>query len=166
MSKGRVYRVPRAAPGKPASRPISQPGPSRASGTGRTPDAGSRPSWSEIWLPTAARIALGLVLGWFAVHELLQPNLWTGYVPLLSTSSTLAVWAVLAHGGVLLVLAVALVVGIAPRVAAAVSAVVMAEIVIALAAHGLSDIVARDVGVLGLALAVAGQSHQRLVLRT
>jgi len=40
------------------------------------------------------------------------------------------------------------------------------EIVIALTVSGgLSDLVLRDVGVLGLALAVVGQRHDRLVLR-
>jgi len=51
------------------------------------------------WAPTAARMLLGLVLGWFGYHELVQPALWTGYVPLLSAASSVAVILVLAHGG-------------------------------------------------------------------
>src|SRR5260370_31857185 len=42
------------------------------------------------WAPTAGRVLLGLVLAWFGYHELVQPSLWTGYLPLVSTSSSLA----------------------------------------------------------------------------
>src|SRR5260370_40740217 len=43
------------------------------------------------WAPTAGRVLLGLVLAWFGYHELVPPSLWTGYVPLGSTSSARAV---------------------------------------------------------------------------
>ncbi len=117
------------------------------------------------WAPTAGRILLGLVLAWFGYHELVQPSLWTGYVPLLSASSSLAVVLVLAHGWLLLVLAVALAAGIAPRAAAAAAAVLLLEIVISLSVTGgLSDLTLRDVGVLGLAVCLTGTARQRLVL--
>jgi hypothetical protein len=58
-----------------------------------------------------------------------------------------------------------LIAGIAPRASAAVASVLMLEIVIALLATGLSDTALRDVGVLGLAVALTGATHQRLVLR-
>jgi uncharacterized membrane protein YphA (DoxX/SURF4 family) len=118
------------------------------------------------WAPTVARVLLGLVLAWFGYHELVQPSLWTGYVPVLSATSALAVVLVLAHGWVLLVLAVALIAGIAPRAAAAVAAVLLLEIVISLTATGgLSDLTLRDVGVLGLAVCLTGRQTHRLVLR-
>ena len=117
------------------------------------------------WAPTVGRLLLGLVLAWFGYHELVSPSLWTGYVPLLSGSS-LAVLLVLAHGWLLLMLAVALVAGIAVRAAAAVAAVLLLEIVISLAlTNGLSDLVLRDVGVLGLAVCLTGSTQQRLLLR-
>lgn len=112
-----------------------------------------------------ARICLGLVMAWFGIHELLQPTLWTGYVPFVSSGSGLALGAVLVHGWILTTLGIALVFGVLPRLAGAVSAVVMLEIVLGLATHGLSDIVARDVGVLGLALAVAANPHRRWTIR-
>ncbi|HTX29575.1 MAG TPA: hypothetical protein VME19_21430 [Streptosporangiaceae bacterium] len=118
------------------------------------------------WAPTAGRILLGLVMLWFGYHELLLPGEWTGYVPVISESSSLAIILVLAHGWVLLVLAAALLAGIAPRAAAAVASLLMLEIVIALAATGLSDTALRDVGVLGLAVCLTGCKNQRLVLRT
>jgi len=118
------------------------------------------------WAPALARLLLGAVLAWFGCHELVQPGLWTGYVPVLSPTSDLAVILVLAHGWVLLLLAVALIAGIVPRAAAAVAAVMLLEIVISLAATGgLSDLTLRDVGVLGLAVCLSGIPGQRLILR-
>ena len=117
------------------------------------------------WAPTAARVLLGLVLLWFGYHELLLPGEWTGYVPVIPASSSLAIICVLAHGWVLLVLAVALLAGIAPRAAAAVAGLLMLEIVISLAVNWLSDTVLRDVGVLGLAVCLTGSKNQRLLLR-
>lgn len=122
-------------------------------------------SAAETWASTASRLLLGLVLLWFGVHELTDPGLWTGYVSVVSTTSNAAQILVLAHGWLLLVLAVALLAGIAPRVAATIAAALLVEIVISLAVNGLSDLVLRDVGVLGLAVAVAGASRQRLLLR-
>jgi len=105
------------------------------------------------------------VLAWFGYHELVAPELWTGYVPVLSATSKVAEVMVLAHGWALLLLAVALVAGIAPRLAAAISSLVLLEIVISLTvSSGLSDLVLRDVGVLGLSLSVVGQKSQRLLL--
>jgi uncharacterized membrane protein YphA (DoxX/SURF4 family) len=116
------------------------------------------------WAPTAGRVLLGLVLAWFGYHELVQPSLWTGYVPVVPASS-LAVLLVLAHGWLLLILAVAMIAGIAVRAAAAVSVALLLEIVISLTvASGLSDLVLRDVGVLGLAACLTAPTRQRLVL--
>ena len=79
--------------------------------------------------------------------------------------SSAAIILVLAHGWILLVLAVALIAGVAPRLAAAVTAVLMLEIVVSLlVTGGLSDLTMRDLGVLGLALCMAGAADQRLVL--
>ena len=118
------------------------------------------------WAPVAGRVLLALVLAWFGYHELVQPRLWTGYVPVLSPSSGLAVILVLIHGWILLMLAVALAAGLATRLAAAIAAVVLLEIVVGLTiTAGLSDLTLRDVGVLGLALCLTGISSQRLALR-
>ena len=117
------------------------------------------------WAPTVGRVLLGLVLAWFGCHELVQPSVWTGYVPVVS-GSTLLVLLVLAHGWLLLMLAVAMVAGIAVRAVAAVAVVLLLQIVASLTmSHGLSDLVLRDVGVLGLAVCLTGTTRQRLVLR-
>jgi uncharacterized membrane protein YphA (DoxX/SURF4 family) len=148
----------RAAAGRAAGRPDSGP----AAAQSRADQAARL---AEDWGPTVARVLLGLVLAWFGYHELVQPSLWTGYVPLASATSAVAVVLVLAHGWLLLVLAVAIIAGIAPRAAAAAAAVLLLEIVISLAiTGGLSDLTLRDVGVLGLAVCLTGRSTQRLVL--
>ncbi len=129
----------------------------------RLPDRAGQ--WASDWAPTVARMLLGLVLAWFGYHELVQPSVWTGYVPLVSTSS-LGVLLVLAHGWLLLMLAVAMIAGIAIRAAAAVSVGLLLEIVISLTVtSGLSDLILRDVGVLGLAMCLTGTTTQRLLLR-
>ena len=117
------------------------------------------------WAPTAGRSLLGLVLAWFGYHELMLPGEWTGYVPVINETSDLAIIAVLVHGWILFVLAVALVAGIAPRVSAALASVLMLEIVISLSVSGLSDTSMRDVGVLGLAICLTGCRTHRLTLR-
>jgi uncharacterized membrane protein YphA (DoxX/SURF4 family) len=112
------------------------------------------------WAATSTRLILGLVFLWFGYHELVNPRLWTGYVPVVPATSTASVVLVLAHGVVLFVLAVALLVGVAPRAAGAFGALLMVEVVVSLGVSGINDIVVRDVGVLGLAVAVAvGQSR-------
>jgi uncharacterized membrane protein YphA (DoxX/SURF4 family) len=143
-----------------------------AAATGTTPSSPLRDiaaragDLAEEWAPIVGRVALGLVLAWFGYHELVRPGEWTGYVPVISPSSSLAIILVLAHGWVLLVLAVALVAGIAPRAAAAVSGIAMLEIVISLTVSGgLSDLILRDLGVFGLAVCLTGCRRQRLVLR-
>jgi hypothetical protein len=117
------------------------------------------------WAPTIARVLLGLTLAWFGYHELMTPQLWTGYVPGVAATSDFAVVIVLAHGWLLLVLAAAMIAGTGLRLAAAAAALLLLQIVITLAVTGgLTDLTLRDLGVLGLALCLTGNTRQRLVL--
>jgi uncharacterized membrane protein YphA (DoxX/SURF4 family) len=117
------------------------------------------------WAPTVGRVMLAFALAWFGYHELVVPQLWTGYVPGVGSSSAAAIVLVLIHGWVLLVLAVAIIAGIALRLASGIAAVLLLEIVMALAiTGGLTDLTLRDVGVLGLAVCLSGSTRQRLVL--
>jgi uncharacterized membrane protein YphA (DoxX/SURF4 family) len=151
--RGQASEKPAAALDRPA-RPLAEWGPAAA-------------RLLAEWGPAAARLLLGLVLAWFGYHELVQPALWTGYVPVLSATSTVATLAVLAHGWLLLVLAAALIAGVAIRVAAGIAALLLLEIVISLTVTGgLSDLTMRDVGVLGLAVLLASGTRQRLSLTT
>ena len=143
------------------ARPSPAPAPARG-WRGRAERAGDLVAE---WAPVAGRVLLGLVLAWFGYHELTSPDQWTGYVPVINEASQLAIVAVLVHGWVLFVLAVALIAGIAPRISAAIASVLLLEIVISLSVSGLSDTSMRDVGVLGLAVVLTGCRNQRLVLR-
>ena len=150
-----------AQKGAPSSRGITHPE-RPASAPGPVEWAGEL---AAEWAPTVGRVLLGLVLAWFGYHELVQPSLWTGYVPLVS-GSALLVLLVLAHGWLLLMLAVAMLAGIAVRAVAAVVVVLLLQIVTSLAmSNGLSDLVLRDMGVLGLAVCLTATTRQRLVLR-
>jgi len=143
------------------ARPSPAPAPARG-WRGRAERAGDLVAE---WAPVAGRVLLGLVLAWFGYHELTSPDQWTGYVPVINEASQLAIVAVLVHGWVLFVLAVALIAGIAPRISAAIASILLLEIVISLSVSGLSDTSMRDVGVLGLAVVLTGCRNQRLVLR-
>ena len=152
------------APARPGTAP-ARPGTAPAPATGWRGRAELAGDLVADWAPVAGRVLLGLVLAWFGYHELTSPDQWTGYVPVINEASRLAIVAVLVHGWVLFVLAVALIAGIAPRISAAIASVVLLEIVISLSVSGLSDTSMRDVGVLGLAVVLTGCRNQRLVLR-
>ena len=160
MSPGKARSAARSSPA--ARRPAARATPRPAASPSRTDQAGHL---AGQWAPTVARVLLGLVLAWFGYHELVTPSLWTGYVPVVSAASSFAVLLVLAHGWLLLMLAVAMIAGIAPRIVAAAAAVLLLEIVISLTVTGgLSDLTLRDVGVLGLAVALTGRHPHRLLL--
>jgi len=97
----------------------------------------------------------------------MTPQLWTGYVPGVPATSDLVMVLVLAHGWLLLVLAVAIIAAIRLRVAAGFAALLLVQIVLELAVRGgLTDLTLRDVGVLGLAVCLMGETRQRAVLGT
>ncbi len=162
----RVLREPETTPAPEAAPRAAVPEADRGPQPGPLTSLAEQASAiSAEWAPTAGRILLGAVFFWFGYHELIQPGHWTQYVSVVSESSSLAVILVLAHGWVLFVTAAALVAGIAPRAAAAIASVLLLEIVISLAATGVSDTAVRDLGVLGLAVCLTGCKNQRLVLR-
>ncbi|MHB1593127.1 MAG: hypothetical protein ACYCO9_11180 [Streptosporangiaceae bacterium] len=159
----------KAATAKAATAKVTAKGSARNAADGRGAVAGLVDDAGRLtaeWGPTIGRVALGLVLAWFGYHELLTPQLWTGYVPLISSTSTFAIVLVLVHGWLLLLLAVAIVAGVLLRLSAAISAVLLAEIIISLTiSGGLTDISLRDVGVFGLAAMLTAGAPQRLALR-
>jgi uncharacterized membrane protein YphA (DoxX/SURF4 family) len=152
-----------AARGRPSARRPAVPAAQRPATAHNWMDQAGR--LAGAWAPTLGRVLLGLVLAWFGYHELVTPALWTGYVPVVPATSSFAVLLVLGHGWLLLILAVAMIAGIAPRAVAAAAAVLLLEIVISLTVTGgLSDLTLRDVGVLGLAVILTGRHTHRLVL--
>ena len=143
------------APSRPGSVRLGAKNPVGApalTGPTRHPIPTLEGQWHATWAATLTRIILGLVFAWFGYHELADPRLWTGYVPVVPATSTASVVLVLVHGAVLFVLSVAL-------------ALLMVEIVISLGVSGINDIVVRDVGVLGLAVAVAVGQSRGVLLR-
>jgi len=120
---------------------------------------------SEAWILVFVRVSLGLIFLWFGVGELWQPYQWSGYVPFVSPDSIYAVVLVLLHGGVLWVLATALILGVASRAAALLGAGVMLQILVALAVgNGLSDTVVRDFGIFCLTLVILSTPPTRSLL--
>lgn len=162
-NKSRSAARSRPAARRPAAPAAPRPAAPRPAASARWVDQAGQLTGQ--WAPTAGRVLLGMVLAWFGYHELVTPALWTGYVPVVPATSSAAVVLVLAHGWLLLMMAVAMIAGIAPRVVAAATAILLLEIVISLiVTAGLSDLTLRDVGVLGLAITLTGRHTHRMVL--
>jgi hypothetical protein len=102
------------------------------------------------------RGSLGVVLAWFAAQQLYDPGDWTHFVPAFLADAGLPETALIRlHGLLLLVSAVGLLAGTAVREAAGLAAFILAQIIAALAIEGgEGNVIARDVGLLGLALAL------------
>jgi hypothetical protein len=104
------------------------------------------------------RLGLGFVMAWFGAHELHSPGEWTVFVPkFVAGISPIGVNDLIVLHGFFLVLAAAAVLLGVFYVAGSVLAIgLMAEIVFGLWYDGgVSDLVIRDIGLLGLAVALA-----------
>jgi hypothetical protein len=102
------------------------------------------------------RWSLGVVLAWFAVQQLYNPGDWTHFVPGFLVDAGLPETALVRlHGLLLSCSAAGLLAGTAVRQAAGLAAFILAQIIFALAIEGgEGNLIARDVGLLGLALAL------------
>ncbi len=106
----------------------------------------------------AMRLGLGFVMCWFGVQELRNPSEWTVFVPsFVSDISPIAVNdLVLLHGFLLVLAAGSVVLGLFYLPGAVLSMGLLAEILGGLwIDSGFNDLVVRDIGLLGLAIAVA-----------
>lgn len=104
----------------------------------------------------AARCLLGFVLIYFGTSELLDPHAWFGYVPPFLANSGPLLWMILVHGWILFVLGAFVVIGIELRVVSVLSALMLLSIILTLfVAGGLTSILVRDAGILGLAVLIA-----------
>jgi uncharacterized membrane protein YphA (DoxX/SURF4 family) len=102
------------------------------------------------------RWSLGAVLAWFAMQQLSDPEAWTHFVPSFIREVSWLPEATLIrlHGSLLLLASVGLLAGIHVRVAAGLAAIILVQIIAALSINGgQANVVARDLGLLGLALA-------------
>jgi uncharacterized membrane protein YphA (DoxX/SURF4 family) len=118
----------------------------------------ARPAWrSHIVRHLAMRLSLGLVCAWFGVNQWLDPESWAHFVPgFMSAVSPLPDELLIRlHGSLLLVAAVTTLSGAYVREGALLAAFVLSQIIFALLVeHGEAGLIARDVGLLGLALAL------------
>ena len=100
--------------------------------------------------------ALGFVVTWFGLNEILAPQEWVAFAPPFLGTGTLAVSLVVVHGVVLVSCALLLFFRLYRRVAAGILALVFVEVVIGLVTQtGLSDIAVRDIGLGGMATGLA-----------
>jgi uncharacterized membrane protein YphA (DoxX/SURF4 family) len=101
------------------------------------------------------RWSLGALLAWFAVQQLYDPDAWTHFVPsfIPDVAGPPEATLIRLHGSLLLLASVGLLAGICVRLAAGLAAAILVQIIAALSINGgEANLVARDVGLLGLAL--------------
>jgi RES domain-containing protein len=104
------------------------------------------------------RLALAFALGWFGVQELHNPSDWGVFVPnVIAHHYPHAVNSlVILHGFLLTLASVSVFFGLAYFAGSALAAALLGEVVIGLwLGGGVSDLVIRDIGLFGLAAAVA-----------
>ena len=106
----------------------------------------------------AMRLGLGFVMGWFGLQELRSPSEWAVFVPaFVSDASPVAVNdLVVLHGFLLVLAAASVVLGLFYLPGALLGVGLVVEIVFGLwYDSGFNDLVVRDLGLLGLAAALA-----------
>ena len=102
---------------------------------------------------------LGFVVLWFGANEIMSPAKWTVFVPEFMKAlvgAQMLVDLVILHGILLVVCGLALVFNYYRRLAASIVCLMLLDIIITLfLGEGLDEIVARDIGLLGMAFALA-----------
>ena len=105
---------------------------------------------------TILRLFLAFVVIWFGLQEIFTPDTWVTFVPTFLGQGSLALDLVIVHGIILTVCAVLLIFKLYTRLAAWIVVVLLLEIIINLIfKSGFSGLVVRDIGILGMALAIA-----------
>lgn len=98
---------------------------------------------------------LGFVVIWFGLNEVRNPEAWAIYVPGFLQGMSMVNTLVLVHGVILILSGVALIFNFYRRLAAIVLALMLLDIVATLwLGSGLDEITVRDIGLLGMALAL------------
>lgn len=110
--------------------------------------------WATV--PNILSWFLGFVVLWFGIGEIMSPQNWIAFVPDFLGNGQLATTAVFFHGLILSACGLLLVFNHYRRLAAAVIGLLLLEIIINLVFQaGLSDVAVRDIGLLGMAIALA-----------
>ena len=107
------------------------------------------------------RFSLGFVFLWFGISEILNPRYWSGYVPQMAIEllPIPILPFVQMHGAVLVFLAICLIFRFYLKYVGVLAILVLLSIIGGLISmNGFDEIVVRDIGLFGLALAIWLQS--------
>ena len=124
-------------------------------------------TFSQKWLSPSAIISygLGFVVLWFGISEILNPDSWLSYAPTFLGDGKLALSLVVAHGIVLTVAGLSIVLNFYRRIGAIVLTLVLLEILVNLLIEsGLGEIAVRDIGLLTMAISLAIQPKNKTSL--
>lgn len=100
-------------------------------------------------------IFLGFVVIWFGINEVSNPTDWSVFIPEFLGSIAPASTLVTIHGVVLILMGLAVIFNWHRRIGAAVLGLMILSIIVTLfGSEGLSEIVVRDIGLFGIALAL------------
>ena len=97
------------------------------------------------YAPLVVRIAMSVVFLWFGVNQLIQPDMFMGYLPNFLLQSDYAQMAIYANGLAEVILGTMLIVGFYTKAAALLLSLHLLSIIITL---GYNDIAVRDLGLM------------------
>lgn len=116
---------------------------------------------SRLNTETILSLFLGFVVIWFGYNEVTNPEAWGVYVPsFIGATGAMLNNLVMAHGAVLVLSGLAIIFNFHRKAGASVIALMLLSIVITLVmGAGLDDVAVRDIGLFGMALALALKNH-------
>ena len=103
-------------------------------------------------------LALGFVVLWFGTHEIMSPSSWAVFVPsfLGFLGEQMILYLVMFHGVLLVACGLAIIFNFYRRLAAFIILLMLLDIIFTLfLGEGLDEIVVRDIGLAGIAFALA-----------
>lgn len=99
---------------------------------------------------------LAFVVIWFGTNEILSPERWVAFVPSFLGTGDVLHYLVIGHGVVLILCGLAMLSDFHKRIAAFIVFLMLVDIVVTLISiSGLDEVVVRDIGLLGMALALS-----------
>lgn len=107
--------------------------------------------------PLVMRFSLSFVFLWFGINEILNPRYWSGYVPQMAIEiSPIPILSLVqGHGAVLVFLGICFFIRFRLQYTGALALLVLLSIIGGLISmNGFDEVVVRDIGLFGLALAI------------
>lgn len=100
--------------------------------------------------------SLAVVVFYFGYNEVLYPENWIKLVPSFFGGDNILTYLVVAHGAILIFVGLSLIFNFYRRIAAMLLSLMLVEIIFVLiTGGGFSPVAARDIGLLGMALALS-----------